>query len=57
VCVCMTIDVPTERAALARVALQRLGLIGGQERDRRPNQDEINRVTSYTDNTRASRSR
>ena len=53
----MTIDVPTERAALARVALQRLGLIGGQERDRRPNQDEINRVTSYTDNTRASRSR
>ena len=36
---------------LARVALRRLGLVGkGDERDRRPSQDELDRIIGYHDN-------
>lgn len=39
------INVPTEDLAMARTALLRLGLIGtAQERDRRPTQDELDRI-------------
>lgn len=42
------INVPTEQVTLARVALNRLGLIGkGNERDRRPTQDELDRIIGY----------
>ena len=35
---------------LARVALRRLGLIGkGDERDRRPTQNELDRIIDYVD--------
>lgn len=45
------IEVPTEQVMLARVALRRLGLIGkGQERDRRPTQDELDRIIAHNDN-------
>lgn len=45
------VDVPTEQVTLARVALRRLGLVGkGHERDRRPSQDELDRVIAYNDN-------
>lgn len=45
------VEVPTEQVMLARVALRRLGLIGkGQERDRRPTQDELDRIIAYNDN-------
>lgn len=45
------VEVPTEQVTLARVALLRLGLIGkGQERDRRPTQDELDRIIAYNDN-------
>lgn len=45
------VEVPTEQVMLARVALRRLGLIGkGQERDRRPTQDELVRIIAYNDN-------
>ena len=44
------IEVPTEQVTLARVALRRLGLVGkGDERDRRPTQDEIDRIIAYSD--------
>jgi|CXWL01.1.fsa_nt_gi integrase len=40
----------TEQVKLARAALARLGLIGkGQERDRRPSQDELDHLTAYLD--------
>ena len=42
--------VPTEQVTLARVALNRLGLVGkGKERDRRPTQDELDRIMTYFD--------
>jgi integrase len=45
------INVPTEQVTLARVALRRLGLIGkGNERDRRPTQDELDCIIRYHDN-------
>lgn len=45
------IEVPTEQVMLARVALRRLGLVGkSQERDRRPTQDELDRIIAYHDN-------
>lgn len=45
------INVPTDQVILARVALNRLGLIGkGKERDRRPSQDELDRIIAYNDN-------
>ncbi len=45
------VEVPTEQVTLARVALRRLGLIGkGNERDRRPTQDELDRIIAYNDN-------
>lgn len=44
------LEVPTENVILARVALNRLSLTGkGQERDRRPAQDEIDRILQYSD--------
>ena len=43
-------EVPTEQVMLARVALRRLGLVGkGGERDRRPTQDELDRIIAYYD--------
>lgn len=45
------VEVPTEQVTLARVALLRLGLVGkGNERDRRPTQDELDRIIAYHDN-------
>lgn len=45
------VDVPTEQVVLARVALRRLGLIGkSNERDRRPTDDELERILSYKAN-------
>lgn len=45
------IEVPTEQVTLARVALRRLGLVGKSgERDRRPTQDELDRIISHHDN-------
>ena len=42
--------VQVEPVDLARIALKRLGLIGkGQERDRRPTQDELDRLIAYFD--------
>jgi hypothetical protein len=39
---------PADVVLLARMALRRLGLIGkGRERDRRPTQDELNRIIAY----------
>ncbi|MBB6464910.1 hypothetical protein HNQ96_000757 [Aminobacter lissarensis] len=39
-----------EAVDLARIALKQLGLIGkGQERDRRPTQDELDRLISHFD--------
>jgi len=44
------IDVITEEVLLARTALKLLGLIGrGEERDRRPTQDELERLLKYLD--------
>jgi integrase len=43
--------VPTEQVTLARVALRRLGVVGqGHERDRRPTEDELNRIIAFHDN-------
>jgi integrase len=43
-------DVPTEQVKLARVALRRLSLIAkGNERDRRPTPDELDRIISLHD--------
>ena len=40
--------VPTEDLRLARIALLRLGLVGSSvERDRRPTQDELNRLLAF----------
>ena len=45
------IDTPTEDVTLARVALRRLGVVGkGMERDRRPTQDELDRIITFHDN-------
>lgn len=45
------VTVPTEQVSLARVALRRLGLVGkGTERDRRPTEDELQRIIYYNDN-------
>lgn len=44
------ISVSIESIDLARIALKRLGLIGkSKERDRRPTQDEIDRIIEYAD--------
>lgn len=44
------IATPTEAVTLARTALRRLGLVGkGEERDRRPTQDELDRIIDYVD--------
>ena len=44
------VDVPLEDVKLARVALTRLGLIGkSQERDRRPTQEELDRLIGFFD--------
>lgn len=41
-------EVPIEQLRLARIALCRLGLVGkSEERDRRPTEDEINRLLAY----------
>jgi len=40
--------VPTEQLRLGRSALYRLGLVGrSEERDRRPTEDELNRILAY----------
>lgn len=45
------IEVSAENVRLARIALKHLDLIGnGNERDRRPTQDELNQLTEYTEN-------
>jgi integrase len=42
------IETPTDLVLLARTALRRLGLIAkGKERDRRPTQDELDRIIAY----------
>lgn len=42
------LNVPTEQLRLGRGALYRLGLVGkSEERDRRPTEDELNRILSY----------
>lgn len=44
------IDVSAEPILLARIALKRLGLIGkSRERDRRPTEDELNRLFAHFD--------
>lgn len=44
------VTISTEPLDLARIALKRLGLIGkGNERDRRPTQNEIDRITKALD--------
>lgn len=44
------LPVRVEPVDLARIALKRLGLVGkGHERDRRPTQDEIDRLIAYFD--------
>lgn len=45
------IEVPLQDVMLARTALLRLGLIGkAEERDRRPTQDELDRIIAHIDN-------
>lgn len=48
------ISAPVEPINLARIALGRLGLVGkGNERDRRPTQDELDRIiTTFEANER-----
>ncbi len=42
------LTVPVEAIDLARIALKRLGLVGkGVERDRRPTDEEIERLITY----------
>jgi hypothetical protein len=42
------LEVTVEPVDLARLALKRLGLVGkGTERDRRPTQDELDRLIAY----------
>jgi integrase len=44
------IETPTDAVMMARTALRRLGLVGkGDERDRRPSQDELDRIIEYVD--------
>jgi integrase len=44
------VDVTKEPVDYARIALTRLGIVGkGQERDRRPTQDELDRLCAYFD--------
>jgi len=44
-------EITTQEVDLARVALRRLGLIGrSNERDRRPTQNELDRLISYFEN-------
>ncbi|MGB8364214.1 MAG: tyrosine-type recombinase/integrase [Rhizomicrobium sp.] len=44
------VDVSTEPVQLARLALKRLGLVGkGNERDRRPTEDELSRLFNHFD--------
>ncbi len=44
------VTLSTEPLDLARIALKRLGLIGkGKERDRRPTQDELDRIIKALD--------
>ena len=44
------VTISTEPLDLARIALKRLGLIGkGTERDRRPTQDELDRIVAALD--------
>ncbi len=51
-------DVPTEQVVLARVALRRLGLVGKSgERDRRPTEDELERIIAHHQNDPVNRSR
>ena len=45
------LSVKVEPVDLARVALKRLGLVGkGEERDRRPTQDELDRLIAHFEN-------
>jgi integrase len=45
------VEVPTEQVTLARIALRRLGLVGkGDERDRRPTQNELDLIIDYYEN-------
>jgi integrase len=45
------VEVPTEQVTLARIALRRLGLVGkGDERDRRPTQNELELIIDYYEN-------
>lgn len=45
------VNISTEQVDLARVALRRLGLIGrSNQRDRRPSQQELDRLISYFEN-------
>lgn len=44
------LEVRVDHVDLARIALKRLGLVGkGRERDRRPTQDELDRLTAFFD--------
>lgn len=44
------LQVRVDQVDLARIALKRLGLVGkGRERDRRPTQDELDRLTAFFD--------
>ena len=44
------LPIKVEPIDLARIALKRLGLVGkGEERDRRPTQDELDRLIAYFD--------
>jgi integrase len=48
------VNAPTEPVVLARVALRRLGLVGkGEERARRPTQNELDRIIDYHENNRS----
>jgi integrase len=43
-------NLPIEQITLARLALRRLGIVGkGGERDRRPSQNELDRIIAYCD--------
>jgi integrase/uncharacterized protein (DUF433 family) len=44
------LELSLEQVDLARAALKRLGLVGrGRERDRRPSQDELDRICAYAE--------
>lgn len=45
------VNVPSDQIDLARIALSRLGIVGkSKERNRRPTQDELDRLFDYFDN-------